>query len=262
MGMVRSVLRVLDSDPQRIPTQAEDALLFAAIKAGVMIAECEHRLVRHHSRLCHHIAQRYAKPHNLDDAIMAAMEGLVIAMRRYDAARGTRFSTYAVPWITMKCRRATSDSAATIRIPEHMIIKQAKINRANVAHYRDHGIKPSRNTLSATTGLTLDQVDAATESLSVQPRSLDDMVATGVDVGFDRSAEDYAMDAQDVVILWDALSILSPESRDVVVRYYGLDGDDPETMSQLAARRGCSKQAIDDRLRHARAKMAKVLMPE
>jgi RNA polymerase sigma factor (sigma-70 family) len=42
----------------------------------------------------------------LDDLVQAGCEGLLEALRRFDPARGTSFSTYAAPWIKQQIRRA------------------------------------------------------------------------------------------------------------------------------------------------------------
>lgn len=261
--MVRGLIKTLDSEPTRLTTTMEDTLLFAAIHQDVMARDAEARLVRHHAGLCHHVARRYAKAHTLDDAIAAAMEGLTIAIQRYDPARGTRFSTYAIPWITMKCRRSVSDTSATIRIPEHMIVKQAKVARAVARHKQATGKMPSTSTIADETGLGIEQVDNALDAMMVQPAAIEDLTRTThgdlVGVSHVPSAESMVMASVDLDVLHGCLDALTPYARTLVVRYYGLDGMEPETLSALASARGCTKQAVDDRLKWARGRLARCL---
>lgn len=66
------------------------------------------RTVRENSGLVFLLARRYSRGSQqlLDELVAAGNEGLVIAAKRFDASRGTKFSTYAFPWIRACILRA------------------------------------------------------------------------------------------------------------------------------------------------------------
>lgn len=79
--------------------------------------------VEDHTGLVHTAVQRYrpalAKASGLDEAdlIQAGLIGIAKAIARFDPARGTAFSTYAMHWVRHEIRRALSNCARTIRVP-------------------------------------------------------------------------------------------------------------------------------------------------
>jgi RNA polymerase primary sigma factor len=61
-----------------------------------------------------------------DDAVAAGMEGLLMAIRKFDTGYNGRLSTYATWWIRQKIRRFLEDNLGIIRIPNHMLSKVRK----------------------------------------------------------------------------------------------------------------------------------------
>ena len=69
----------------------------------------------------------------LDDLVGEGNLGLLRAANEYDPRFGTRFSTYASYWIKQAIRHALTNTAATIRLPSHMVgllSKWRKVERA------------------------------------------------------------------------------------------------------------------------------------
>jgi RNA polymerase sigma factor (sigma-70 family) len=82
-------------------------------------------------RLVASIAKRYPAKHlSYLDLIQEGNIGLIKAVRRFDYARGYKFSTFATWWIRQTITRALSDKVRTIRIPVHMAEQLNKFNRA------------------------------------------------------------------------------------------------------------------------------------
>ena len=55
----------------------------------------------------------------LDDLWQAGVLGLVTGLRRFDATRGTKISTYVLHWIRHFIARCVQDCSRTVRIPVH-----------------------------------------------------------------------------------------------------------------------------------------------
>lgn len=69
-------------------------------------------------RLVVHIALKYRnKGLPFIDVLQAGNVGLLIACRKFDILRGTRFSTYATYWIRQQILREIADHATLVRIP-------------------------------------------------------------------------------------------------------------------------------------------------
>src|SRR3712207_9075515 len=60
------------------------------------------------------------------DLVQEGNLGLMWAARRFDAAFGTKFSTYATWWIKQSIGRAISNKASFIRIPVHAAAEDRK----------------------------------------------------------------------------------------------------------------------------------------
>jgi len=108
----------LDAAP-RIPPAARRSLRRIAAWGRA----AQERLILHNLRLVVHWAQRMtarrAGGPARDDLIQAGAIGLITAVRRFDPRRGTRFSTYAVPWIVQAMQRA-SGGACTMPLPAYL----------------------------------------------------------------------------------------------------------------------------------------------
>lgn len=85
------------------------------------------RLVLHNTRLVVSIAKRYVdRGLPLADLVQEGLLGLMKAARRFDPARGWRFSTSATWWIRQAVVRALQDRSRLIRIP---VRAAAKLDR-------------------------------------------------------------------------------------------------------------------------------------
>lgn len=88
-------------------------------------------LVRANLRLVVSRARKESRvPMALLDRIQDGNLGLHRAVEGYDPARGTRFSTYATPWIKQSIRRGGINAGRMIRIPAYMVESMAKVRRA------------------------------------------------------------------------------------------------------------------------------------
>jgi RNA polymerase sigma-B factor len=78
-------------------------------------------LVRRFLPLARKLARRYSGAREpFEDLLQVASLGLVKAIDRYDAARGTAFSSYAVPTILGELKRHFRDRTWSVRVPRDL----------------------------------------------------------------------------------------------------------------------------------------------
>lgn len=85
----------------------EENKLIARIQTGDSDALCE--LLKPYQALLHHLARRLLVPASVmtqEELVQAGYVGLICAARRFDARKGVRFITYAVPWALGEMRGA------------------------------------------------------------------------------------------------------------------------------------------------------------
>jgi RNA polymerase primary sigma factor len=230
----------------RLLTAAEEIGLAKRIERGDLQAKGE--MVERNLRLVLSLARRYTgRGASFDDLVQEGTIGLVRAVERFDHRRGVKFSTYAVWWIRRSLTTAVLD-ARTIRIPSQASDRRAAIQRAERELERRPGRPPSTQAIAEHTGLSVGRVHALREAASVTA-SLDEPVGQDgsrlVDLIADRQAVDpwrHTDERESHRQLWSMLDTLPDRHRDVLVRRYGLAGQQPETHIQIAARLGIGKE--------------------
>ena len=90
--------------------------------------------------LARQLARRYQRQNEpLDDLMQVASMGLVKAIDRFDPARGTAFSTYAVPTILGELKRYFRDSGWAVHVPRGMQERVMKLDQASQELHRKLG---------------------------------------------------------------------------------------------------------------------------
>lgn len=164
-------------------------------------------LVEQNMRLAFYVAHRWRRCGlAFEDVQQEALLGLLVAAEKFDPEKGTRFSTMAVPWIEHHVRRA----AAKIKVVDRAI--------------NDRGEDKAR------------------------PETVP--VATTEEPGFidppshypapDDAAEERLMHEA----MWKRIDALDARDREILCRYYGLDGFKAQSQKQIAESLGLSRQRV------------------
>src|SRR3954454_20095912 len=94
----------------------EERALARRIERGDL--EAKDRLVRCNLRLVGSVARRHiGRGLSMDDLLQEGVVGLIRAAEKFDWRRGTRFSTYAVPWIRQAVTHALATASRLVRLP-------------------------------------------------------------------------------------------------------------------------------------------------
>jgi RNA polymerase primary sigma factor len=230
----------------RLLTGAEEIQLAQRIERGDLAAKQE--MIERNLGLVYSLAQRYrGRGVPFDDLVQEGSIGLVRAVEKFDPRRGLKFSTYAVWWI----RRSLADAVVaerTIRIPSSASGRLAAIHRAEHELERLAPGSPSTEAIAERTGFSVRRVQALREAASVTA-SLDEPVGQdGAALG-DRIPDSQAVDPwrqtderENHRQVWSMVGKLPDRHREVVLRRYGLRGEEPETHAEIGARFGVGEE--------------------
>jgi RNA polymerase primary sigma factor len=234
----------------RILSRQEEATLSVRIREGDQAAWEE--LVGCNLRLVVSIARRYVgQGLELVDLIQEGNLGLMRAARGFDAAFGTKFSTYATWWIKQAIGRAISNKASFIRLPVHVANEERVVSGARGRLQAATGREPSVEELSEFVGKSAREV---TEAFTARKTVVSYDVSMGSEEDGPLSellADEAEPDAEELVMgdalkdsVHDLLEALSERERYVVERRYGLDGGGCATLGEIGQETGVTRERV------------------
>lgn len=124
-------------------------------------------LVRRLMPLARRMARRYRRSDEpLDDLIQVATLGLIKAIDRFDPARDTAFSSYAVPTMLGELKRYFRDNGWAVHVPRGMQERVMQVDNTVKELSRKLGRSPSVSEVAQSIGATAEQVLEAMEAAS------------------------------------------------------------------------------------------------
>ncbi|MGI8632102.1 MAG: SigB/SigF/SigG family RNA polymerase sigma factor [Solirubrobacterales bacterium] len=134
------------------------------------------QLIERYLPLARRLAARYKRAGEpLDDLFQVASMGLVKAAERFDASRGTAFSSYAVPTILGELKRHFRDRGWTIHVPRELQERVLEIDRTVDELSTEIGRSPSVREIADRLNVSTEAVLEAMEASSKhEPSSLDE----------------------------------------------------------------------------------------
>jgi RNA polymerase primary sigma factor len=231
-------------------TPQQEIELAARIKQGDGAAR-EH-MIRANLRLVVKISRDYEHlglP--LLDLISEGTIGLMKAVDRFDPAKGGKLSTYGSWWIKQQIRRALSNQGRTIRLPVHVEAKIYRLGRAE-ARLRDLlGREATDEEVASELGVAPRKIARLRDS-AIRPASLDaslgddDSSTIGEVVRDEKTSTPYESYEQkaDHDLLRQFLTRLPAREAEILTARFGLNGDDEQTLEDLGARFGLTRERI------------------
>ena len=119
-----------------------------------------------------HLARRYGQGGEpMDDLVQVASLGLLKAIDRFDPARKTAFSSFAVPTIMGELKRHFRDKGWSVRVPRDLQELAVKLDREADDMSRTLGRTPTPAEVAEQTGSSVEQILEAREASAPTMRS-------------------------------------------------------------------------------------------
>ena len=196
--------------------------------------------------------------------------GLLRALERYDAARGTPFWAYAGWWVRQAMQQLVAELNRPVVLSDRALRQLSRIKEAHSLHLQRHGHEPSTAELAADTGIDDDHV-ASLLVAERTPRGLDEPVRGDEEVigrFGDLLADPVAEDEYERVLarveveeLRGLLSSLSDRERMVLRARYGIGGRE-QTLTELAGALGVSAERVRQIEQRALGKLRQAADPD
>jgi RNA polymerase primary sigma factor len=213
--------------------------------------EAKKKLIESNLRLVMSITRNYTKAGvPLLDLIQEGNLGLIRAVEKFDYKLGFKLSTYATWWIRQAVTRALADQGRTIRLPVHVADQVRRLMRARRQLAQKLNREPTMEELAKESGFTEKRVQELLD-LVEDPVSLETPVGDGEsmyadlieDVHSERPDESTSKKLSQTELA-EALQRLNPRMRRVLALRFGLDGEPPQTLEEVGAGLGITRERV------------------
>lgn len=269
----RSTSRALQSDLQLYLREINRTPLLSAEEErelgwAIINDNCQasrERMIRANLRLVVSIAKNYGnRGLTLIDLIEEGNIGLMRAVEGFDPAQGARFSTYASWWIKQSIKRALINASQPIHIPAYMVELIAKWKEASRRLEAQLGHTPSMEQLAEAMDLPLKKVRIIRRAVRAfrtpaqegsgsdgDLMSLSEMIS---DVR-DGTPDERVLQSEDLGVLKQLLETIDEREARILRLRFGLDGQEPLTLKQIAEEVGISRERVRQIVDEALAKL-------
>ena len=205
--------------------------------------EALNQLVAANLRFVVSVARRYAG-HGvpLADLVTEGNVGLLRAAKRFDETKGVRFISYAVWWVRQSILQALTEGSRIVKIPAGRLEESHRVVKAVRTLEQELGREPTIDEvaieLEITPGEVTDALGLRSGWVSLDAPLPEDSGSSMLDLLPDEDLEDAdAVAAQAALrdVVEEGLTRLPEREADVLRQYFGLDGESPKSLQEIAA---------------------------
>ena len=194
------------------------------------------KLITHNTGLVHKIVNKFPMKNatcTYDDLYQEGVLGLTHGIRKFDAKRGVRLSTYVYRWIQAYVKRYYLNHYRTVRLPVHVIQQNTQLNKQIEHLTSELGRTPTLEEVcdlneNADSLICSSLFTLSLNSLAGEDNELQDLVG-----------EDHTQDHDNELDVYFLLSQLkeqvSPRDYQILVKRYGLDNGGERTLQELSS---------------------------
>ena len=251
----RTPMKIYLKQIEHIPllTPEEEISIAEIIQAkNKQSAEARHRMIRSNLRLVISIAKRYTNMGlTFSDLVEEGNIGLMRAVEKFNPKRGYRFSTYASWWIKQAIMRALSNQGKTIRIPVYMYDTISKWRKVRDGLTQKLNRAPTRREIAKVMQIPVHKIKEI-ENITGRPGSLNapvslDSTAELIDLIEDDSGHSPEKEMGEMLRderLDTILQALDERERTILIYRFGLKGNEPHTLEEVAKNFGVTRERI------------------
>ena len=223
-------------------------------------------LVSANLRLVVSIAREYAgRGVPLLDLVQDGSIGLLIAAKKFDYTRDTRFSTYATKWIRHGITRCIANHAGMIRVPQYTMDRLHKVVHAALQLQQELGQEPTCAQISEKTGIAPGKV-AQLMQLSPEVCSLDTATGDDQEDTLGQLIEDIqALQPHEELVrreleqtMEQLLGALNERQRQVLRMHFGMEDGTCHSLEEIGMAMNISKERARQIERQAMEKLQKL----
>ncbi len=239
-----------DVSKEEMVTPEEEVALAVRIKQGDEAAL--NRLVNANLRFVISVAKQY-QGHGLtlEDLIAEGNIGLITAAKRFDETKGFKFISYAVWWIRQSIMQAIAENSRVVRLPLNKVSAIQKIANAFSKLEQEHERAPSNEEiaelLESSSSNVADLFTYSQKQVSVDAPLIEGEENSLLNVlsnGNSSSPVDTLMRESLCRDIERVLVSLKQREADVVRLSFGLNGETPMTLEEIANSLGLTRERI------------------
>ncbi|MGA1861910.1 sigma-70 family RNA polymerase sigma factor [Deferribacter thermophilus] len=246
-------LSIYLSEISKYPTLTKEEEIELAKKIESGDEEAKKLMINCNLKLVVSIAKKYNnRGLPLIDLINEGNIGLIKAVEKFDYKKGFKFSTYATWWIRQAMERAIVNQTNMIRIPVHMNENIIKVKKASEKLRRKLKREPTLFELATECGMSLltiqKAIDAMQQNISIDNSINEDDTSTLHDIlpepdnKYDPFKKVLQQKNKELIMSW--IECLNETEKKLIIRRYGLDGSEPETLECIGKRLGVTRERV------------------